>query len=209
MEIKELHLELFTKEFHELLLKIMKNSEFNFFYLVGGTALALYLGHRKSIDIDLFTELEFNERRIASILENEYRGQQINIEKGTVAYSINDIKAEFFLHQYPLVGSLSHISGIRLCSIEDLCAFKLNAIMGRGSKKDFWDLAYLLKIYPLEKQIEFFQKKYHNANLWHLQKSLSFFEDADNEGTEILDDSVLSWQEVKEKIREEILNYEF
>jgi predicted nucleotidyltransferase component of viral defense system len=143
LEVKKLHIGKFTKGFYDLLIKVMEFKEFEQFYLVGGSALTLYLGHRNSIDIDLFTNQEFDESRIASILEHEFDGQQINIEKGTVTYSLNMIKTEFLLHRYPLIEKISEISGIRMCSIKDLCAFKLNAIAGRGSKKDFWDVAYL------------------------------------------------------------------
>jgi hypothetical protein len=199
-----LHYDMFSEPFLQLLLKLMRDEDFAKFYLVGGSALALYLGHRKSIDIDLFTSEEFNEARISEHLEKNYNGYQINIDKGTVTYSIEDIKVEFFLHPYDLLELPIRFDDIRICGLKDICAFKLNAISGRGSKKDFWDLAYLLDKFSIEEQIDFFKLKYPRANLWHILKSLSYFEDAENENIEIQDLNGVSWQDVKAKICEEI-----
>ena len=171
------------------------------FYLVGGTALALWLGHRKSIDLDFFTHKNFDSQTLAFTLEKELNA--INIETGNnlVRCFISEVKIEFISHQYPLLKEPKKIDNIILSSVEDLAAFKLNAVVNRGSKKDFWDIAYLLKQFNLNQVLNFYSQKYNNHNLWQVEKSLCYFNDADKELVEIIDLKGLDWETVKAKIR--------
>jgi len=99
--------------------------------------LALWLGHRKSIDLDFFIHQNFDSQSLAFTLEKDL--DAINIETGTnlVRCFISEIKVEFISHQYPLLKEPKKIDNINIASIEDLSALKLNAVVNRGSKKDF------------------------------------------------------------------------
>lgn len=179
----------------------MSAEPINRFYLVGRTALALYLGHRKSVDIDLFSHDDFEAQELAFYLEQNIEAQQIETGKNLVRCFISSIKIEFISHKYPLLNSVTQQNEIRISSIEDICAFKLNAVVNRGSKKDFWDIAYLLDKFELNQIIDFYKAKYKNANFWQVEKSLCYFNDADEELVEIMDLNKQSWESIKNIIR--------
>lgn len=182
--------------------EIMKIEELNEFYLVGGTALALWLGHRTSIDLDFFIHSDFDAPTVAFALEKKFDAKNIETGKNLVRCYIAEIKIEFISHQYPLLKNIQKINGIRLASVEDICAFKLNAVVNRGSKKDFWDIACLLDQFQLNQILDFYSNKYKQFNLWQVEKSLCFFKDADEELVEINDLKGLNWETVKIKIKE-------
>ena len=183
-----------------LLKQLMQDTMLQDFYLAGGTGLALHLGHRESIDIDLFHGSNFDSRFVCSHLEKKYRAEGVIHESNTARVSINGIKVEFLTHAYALLQDISLIDGIRVASLKDLAAFKLNAVAGRGSKKDFWDVASLLDYYSIKQMLDFFSKKYPAADLWHLIKSLTYFGDAEAEQIEILDLQGKSWELIKNRI---------
>lgn len=194
------------KNLLELLEQLMISEELKHFYLVGGTALALYLGHRKSIDIDLFYHDHFDSTLIADYLEETFEIKSIEVSKNLVRCFINDIKIEIMSHRYPLVDEIFISNNIRLVSLKDLAAMKLNAVTNRGMKKDFWDIGILLDIFSLKEMLDFYHTKYPNASLWQVEKSLSWFGDADNEQTEIIDLKGHQWQAIKQKILTETKN---
>ena len=109
------------------------------FYLVGGTALALHYGHRKSIDLDIFTHVPFDANVLSEFLRREFDLNEVAVATNTVLGQINGIKTDFIVHQYPPIRTIVTINRVRLLSVEDIAAMKLNAIANRGSKKDFWD----------------------------------------------------------------------
>lgn len=170
------------------------------FYLVGGTGLALQLKHRKSVDIYLFCNQGFDSQSICSHLEQQHQAYNVIHELNNVRCLINGIKVEFLCHPYKLLEPPAQIDGIRVAGLKDLAAFKLNAVSGRGSKKDFWDVEALLLHFTLRQMLDFFTQKYPMAELWHLIRSLTYFRDADNEQIEILDLQGRSWEAVKERI---------
>ena len=181
----------------------MKDDELKIFYLVGGTALALRLGHRKSIDLDFFTHSDFNSQSVAFTLGKKYSAKNIETGKNLVRCFISEIKVEFISHQYPLLKRVEKTNQIRLARIEDISAFKINAVVNRGSKKDFWDLAVLLEQMELSQILQYYSEKYKNRNLWQVEKSICFFNDADEEMVEINDLLGLTWESVKLKIKTE------
>lgn len=184
----------------ELLKKLMAEDVLNPFYLVGGTALALQLGHRKSIDIDLFCHHPIEYEQIEEILVQKYGIQNVTSSKGGINGFIGNIKIDIMPHRYPLLNPVIVVENIRLLSLPDIGAMKINAITNRGAKKDFWDLAELLNYYSAEELFEFFKNKYSNYNCWHVIKSLTWFEDADSELIEIDSLKSISWNDVKQKI---------
>jgi len=177
------------------------------FYLVGGTALALRMGHRRSDDIDLFTNHPFDSEALARSITNGFQVERVYHEPDTVRCFINGIKVDLIWHGYPLLHPSEELDSIRIASLPDIAAMKLNAISGRGLKKDFWDIAALLRGFTLEQMIGFFQAKYSTQDAWHLVKSLGYFDDAEKDQTVILSIWPLTWRDVKQMIIEATGNY--
>ncbi len=184
------------------LLQTLMNEEFlNAFSLAGGTALALRFGHRESIDIDLFTETSFDAQALAEKLKNHYGMTEAETAKNTVRGIIDGIKIDCIAHQYPRLKTIEVSNGIRIYSLEDCAAMKLNAIANRGCKKDFWDCAELLRTFSRDELLSFFAGKYKNDSLWNVEKSLVYFDDAEDE-PDPRDLRGQSWEDVKKIIRQ-------
>ena len=190
----------------ELLKSISAHPGFSNFYLAGGTALALQIGHRKSMDLDFFSILSFDENQIVGILESDFNASIINQYQNTVLCSINGVKVDVISHQYEHLHENTIIGGVCLASIEDIAAMKLNAIVGRGSKKDFVDIFFLLAEYSLNQLILFHKRKYPNQNDLLVLKSLTYFADADLD-PELIMIEKCHWDEVKQSVVEKVNNY--
>jgi len=150
------------------------------FALAGGTSLALRFGHRLSVDLDFFTSAHFEPATLAHELgigPELITGQAA----GTLQLRVNNVKVEFLKHAYPELAELDVVQGVRMWSLEDVAAMKLNAISNRGSKKDFYDVAALLDHFSLATMIGYYQAKYRPASLMMVIRSLVWFEDADSE----------------------------
>ena len=104
-------------------------------------------------------------------------------------------------HQYPLIEPIETANFIRIANLKDLSAFKLNAVVNRGAKKDFWDIATILEYLTLNQILEFYSLKYENYNIWMVEKSICYFNDADEENTEITSFTNETWENVKQKIK--------
>jgi hypothetical protein len=193
-----------SSELLELLKKIMQINLFDDFILVGGTALALQIGHRNSIDIDLFGKSLINEELFTNKLNEFGTFEVFKRSSNILISSINGVKVDFVCYQYPWISETLFIDGIRFASKKDIAAMKLNAISGRGSKKDFIDLYFLLKEFSLNEMIEFYLQKYFDGSKFMVVKSLTYFSDADNDQTPpiYLD---FNWEICKQKIIEETL----
>jgi len=185
----------------ELLICLMQEEEFKDFILVGGTSLALQIGHRISIDIDLFGACEIDELLFIETLEKYGKVNVLKKSKNILICSVDGIKVDFVNYKYPLIDNYTIIDNIRLASIKDIAAMKLNAIAGRGSKKDFIDLYFLLKFHTLEQIIGFYLQKYSDGSEFMVKKSLTYFEDADLEETPVLFEE-MDWLEIKTKLIE-------
>ena len=183
----------------ELLNKIMAVEAFDNFVLVGGTSLALQEGHRLSIDIDLFGNSPIDEFEFTEILKEFGKAVILRKSPNIIIYSIDGIKVDFVNYQYPLIEEAILEDNIRLASKKDIAAMKLNAISGRGSKKDFIDLALLLNTYSLREMMSFYKQKYQDGSEFLVIKSLTYFEDADNEPMPVMLINE-SWDDVKKKV---------
>ncbi|WP_396169427.1 nucleotidyl transferase AbiEii/AbiGii toxin family protein [Flavobacterium sp.] len=193
-----------SPELLELLEKIMKLDSFNDYLLVGGTSLALQMGHRNSIDIDLFGNCEINEELFTRTLNGFGTFEVFKKSKNILITSINGVKVDFVNYKYPLLRDYIVINGIRMASKEDIAAMKINAIAGRGSKKDFIDLYFLLNEFSLTEIIDFYLQKYFDGSKFMAIKSLSYFSDADIDQTpDIYLD--FNWETCKQKIISEVL----
>lgn len=193
-------------ELLELLKKIMSSSVFEGFNLVGGTSLALQIGHRFSVDIDMFGIREIDEFEFVNELSNFGKVNIIKKSKNVLILSVNDIKVDFVNYKYPLLQEITIIETIRLASDKDIAAMKLNAIAGRGSRKDFIDLHFLLQKYSLKEMISFYNIKYSDGSEFMVLKSLTYFEDAESEEIPVLFQK-LDWNEVKVSIQKALNDF--
>jgi len=139
----------------------MADRHFNDFVLVGGTALSLKLGHRKSIDIDLFAPHKFKTGSLGLWLKNKYQAEEMRVFKSAVFCYIDQVKVDLVTHAYPEVSPHEVIDGIRIASLPDIAAMKLHAIVQSGARlKDFVDVSVLLEQMPLAKMYAAYEKKY-------------------------------------------------
>lgn len=196
----------------ELLKKLMKISELQDFFLVGGTALALQIGHRISVDIDLFTQNDFSTAKLFGTLNSKFQLTHKTEDINTLNINIvadkaeNKVKVDFIKYAYPLLNPIIETEGIRMLSIEDIIPMKLSAISGRGSKKDFYDIYYLLGQYSLKQMFDLFEQKFVNANKFHVIKSLTYFEDAEIEPNPITIEKT-NWVKIKKAITTHVNEY--
>lgn len=193
----------------ELLIKLQSDEHLINFHLAGGTSLALQLGHRKSIDLDLFSLDKFDSNNLLEHLEQNYNFKTDYFEQNTLKGSINSIKIDLICHKYALVRPIIKFENIRLYSIEDIAAMKLNAIAGNGTRsKDFIDLYFILKTFNLNQTLDFYARKYENRNLMHIIKSIVYFEDINiHDWPELILEKNLSLDDVKASITNHMTNF--
>lgn len=175
--------------------------------LVGGTALALQYGHRQSIDLDFFGGLSCGIEETKAVL-SKYGHVTILKETETIRiYIVNNIKVDFVHYNcYPWIEEAIVEDGIRLASAKDIAAMKINAIEGRGTRKDFVDIYFLLKHFTLSEIISFYKEKYPNYSDFRALMSLTYFEDAEQQPMpRMLDKTV--WTDMQQKILEEVRKY--
>lgn len=154
----------------EILLDLMQEELFSPFRLVGGTALSLQIGHRMSVDIDLFTDAEYRSvdfEGIKKFLQNKYtyfNSSSVDIVAFGTYFEVGNSKDDFvkidlyYTDEYVFQELV--VDSVRMASIEEIIAMKLDVVLRGGRKKDFWDLHYFLESIPLDKMISFFQKRY-------------------------------------------------
>lgn len=173
-------------------------------YLAGGTALALHLGHRISIDLDFFTPQIFNERTLAGELSQLPEYKEEGTAWRTVWGKVANTKFSLFYYEYPLIKKTIPFAGIQMLSKEDIAAMKIHAIETRGTKRDFIDLYFLTKEFTLEQMLKFYDQKYGTLedHLYIILRSMNYFIDADMDD---LPEMLLSasWEEIKEYFRKE------
>src|ERR1700733_2589973 len=165
-----------------LLKKLVTLPELQQFRLAGGTALSLLFGHRKSIDIDLFTDQTLEKDIFVPALENTF-GTIVPINersKSIYQCEIQNVKVDFVSVKDPFLHPVQIIDQIPFADIKDLIALKLNAVKGRGLKKDFWDVAKLLEIYSMNELFQYYYEKYPYDDSLALQTSIIWFADAEN-----------------------------
>lgn len=171
------------------------------FHLAGGTAIALQIGHRKSIDIDFFTPHSFDATSLRATLESLFQLRTNEVLKNGLLGEINSIKADFLSHQYPLLHEPVVLEGVRMYHLSDLVAMKLNAIVGNGTRlKDYVDVAFLSSRFCLEEMVDCFVRKYPLSNGMMALKSLAHRADINFEiAIEYAKDG-LTWEQVNERI---------
>jgi hypothetical protein len=179
-----------SKRLLTLIRKLESESVFRDYFLVGGTALALQIGHRKSDDIDLFTQKELKIPAITKYLKQNHSNsyQLLNSQNMIFQVMIDDIKVDFVHHPFDLVEMPYCNNQITYLGKNDIAAMKLHAIETTDNRaKDFVDIFFLLKEMQLEKMFEYYRQKYSTCNIFNAKRSLGFFDDVPEE----------SWDEVR------------
>jgi predicted nucleotidyltransferase component of viral defense system len=187
-----LHYNTITPLLHSILADLMATDVFKDFRLVGGTALSLHRGHRMSVDIDLFTDAEYGSvdfDAIDTFLRSYYSYVDTNnydvIGMGKCYFigdnQLNCIKLDLF-YTDKFIDKIILIDGLRLASIEEIIAMKMDVILRTGRKKDFWDIHELKDNYSISEMIALHEKRYpytHDRN--SLKQKFIDFEDADGD----------------------------
>jgi predicted nucleotidyltransferase component of viral defense system len=176
------HLSTVDKETYGLLQQIFRIEIINNqFALAGGTSLALQIGHRHSIDLDIFSVEIFNPKEIEILLSDNpditftYTG---NNSRMLFGYA-NNIKCDFVQEPARLLHPFINYEGVNYFHIQDIAAMKMHTICGRGKKKDFFDIYALLQLFSWEEMLDWFAKKYGEDQFYFLWKSIGYFDDAD------------------------------
>jgi len=197
-----LHKETVEPELLNLATDLIKIPGLKQFVLVGGTAISLLIGNRKSIDIDLFSIDSFETDYILTTLKDH--GLKFTVQsmsKGAILGYIGTIKTDFIRHNYPWIEAPLKTEGVTLASLKDLAAMKLNAIVGSGARlKDFIDVAFLSTHFSLSEMLDFYEIKYPDINGLMAMKSLCYFEDIDFSVDIEYIGRRRSWEEVKNRL---------
>lgn len=172
-------------------------------YMAGGTALALQIGHRISVDFDFFTAEEFDEKILVQRIKKTI--PDFNLERmewGTILGYIGKTRFSLFFYNYPLLFKTGDFSGVKIADIKDIAPMKIAAISDRGTKRDFIDLYFIIekeKILPLKEILELYDKKFKllKQNRMHILKSLCYFDDAEKGKMPKMLKNV-SWKDVRE-----------
>lgn len=171
------------------------------FNLVGGTALALQIGHRQSVDLDFFTNQEFDNNDLLDQLQRDFSTAEPTLQKGnTLLCMVDKVKVDFIRFRYSFQHPLLQLDGLRLRAIADIAPMKLDAISGRGRKKDFFDLYFLMNYFTLPQMLEAYSSMFQHSTLFHVIRSLSFFEDAESDADPVVFDKKVTWSLVKSTI---------
>ncbi len=198
------------------LVKLMNLEELKNFRLVGGTSLSLLLGHRMSIDIDLFTDLPYDsvdfeiiDQLLLDSFDYVEMGSGGNNSMGKTYYvgenTSETIKIDLF-YTDPFVFPIVQYENIRLSQLEEIAAMKLEVVGNGGRKKDFWDLHELINHFDFTQMLDFYEKRYpYNYTRNEITNQLKNFEEAEND----LDPICLKdkyWELIKLDIEEKTQN---
>ncbi|MFN3693261.1 MAG: nucleotidyl transferase AbiEii/AbiGii toxin family protein [Candidatus Paceibacteria bacterium] len=174
------------------------------FYLAGGTALALQIGHRDSIDFDFFATGDIDTTALTERIEKVFVGHQVQKtqeEKNTLSVVIdNEVRLSFFGYHYPLLKETVDMDGICLASILDIGCMKLSAITGRSTLKDYVDLFIILKQLPLTELLASCSQKYPTLDHALILKSLVYFDDITPEPICFMPGFVVTSEEIESSL---------
>lgn len=198
-----LHLETIESNTLELLRKLQSLYIFKNSRLVGGTALALQLGHRKSVDLDLFGTIEITPEEIQEVCRKAGELEISKVSRNVNIFWIDGIKVDCVNYPYGWLDECRVLDGIRLASVNDIAAMKISAIINRGTKKDFIDLYFLLQEMSLNHILDLYDQKYPDGSRFIAIKSLTYFEDAESDPMPFMFNDI-TWDNVKASIITEI-----
>jgi len=189
------------------LLPFFKNFKKDF-YLGGGTALALQIGHRDSVDFDFFKEGEIEAQKLFNDLEEFFDKRhllKVQEERNTLGLIVDDsIRLSFFGYKYKLIKELIDEENLNLASVEDIGCMKLSAITSRASNKDYIDLYYILQNNRLADLLEKAAEKFPDLDRNLILKSLVYFEDVNLEPIMFKNNNHVDFEEVKKFLEEKV-----
>src|SRR3972149_11012171 len=195
-------------------LKLLSNLKFlpKQSYMAGGTALALQLGHRTSLDFDFYSPQHLEIEKLIADFQKEFGSVRVQrTAKDTIILEIDGVSFSLFYYPYKLISAPINFENVRLARLEDIAAMKMIAISMRGKRRDFIDVYFLLKRFSLEKMINITLKKYPSYQPMVILKGLIYFQDAAlvdvSRKIEIFDKN-FSWEAAKKKIFEEVKEYQ-
>ena len=191
----------------ELLTSLCRQEQLNSFALGGGTGIALQRGHRLSADLDFFTNLPYNNGSIHKLITSLFSNAELLFEQNqTMMFLVDEVKVDFVLYPFDWLKPFVQIEETRLISLNDIIPMKLQAISNRFSKKDFWDIDFLLSEFSLKEMIKIFKQKFPPVDTGYIIHSLTNFENAEKEP-----DPVClipnTWAEVKSNLTNKVRDY--
>ena len=173
--------------------------------MVGGTALALQLGHRNSVDLDLFGSISATSDEIRSTLSAKHQVNIIKESSNINIYVVDGVKVDLVNYSYGWIDNEVRDDSIILAGVKDIAAMKIAAVIGRGTKKDFIDLFFLLRHFTLQQILDLYMQKYPDGSMFIAMKSLTYFEDAEPDPMPVMFESA-DWENVKNTIRKAVAN---
>ena len=191
----------------ELLKVLMQQPLLKDMRLVGGTSLALQYGHRRSVDLDFFGQTTEDVDDL-TVMMRECSKDMIkgSCTKRIKTYFLNGVKVDVVNYDYKWIDDVVEEDGLRLASPKDIAAMKVNAVMGRGTKKDFIDVYFLLKHYSFDELIQFYLQKYTDGSEYRALLSMSYFADADPQPMPYMFQDV-DWEMIKSEIKRRVEQY--
>lgn len=180
------------------------------FYLAGGTALALQIGHRDSLDFDFFSREDINAVKLFDKVGEIFAGLKIiktQEEKNTLSVNVGKVKFSFLTYPYELVDKLVEAEHVNLASIKDIACMKLSAITSRSTLKDYIDLYFIMKQYTLEELLSSCKDKFPQLDIGLVLKSLVYFEDIAEEPIIFREGKHVSLEEIKQKLKSEVSRF--
>jgi predicted nucleotidyltransferase component of viral defense system len=199
--MSQLYWDTITENMHRVLTGFAQSELGSHFYLAGGTALSLQLGHRRSVDLDFFSPTKDipSIRQLVEKTLSPFHTILADSSWGNLVYLADGVRVGFYGYGFPLIASLVEFEGTRLASIEDIALMKLDALLSRASRKDFYDLYFICNLIPLHHLLDLAPQKYPSVRDFETQatKRLVYFENAENESDpELLKNA--PWKTVKE-----------
>jgi predicted nucleotidyltransferase component of viral defense system len=191
-----------TPEMRQLLIHIGQESFSHRFYLAGGTALSIQIGHRRSVDFDFFSEtdeIDESSRKEIIIGLSSHSVEVIESVQGNLLTLVDGIRIGFFSYGYPLVDDLVNYEKIAFASLIDIGLMKCDALISRGSRKDFYDLFYITRSFQFDRLFQFGEKKYRHFRDFPLMvlESMTLFDNADRDIQPELFENI-PWDQVKQ-----------
>ncbi len=191
----------------DLIKRLMADKRLDDFNLVGGTALALQLGHRRSVDIDLFTTREFDSGRLAEHLKQWYNADISRQSKTGIFGHIDKVKFDVVKDPLPLIDDVKKIDGIRMLSLRDIGAMKMAAIYDDGGRlKDFADMYKLLEKHPLKIYLDYAEQKDPEIHPAILKQSLLYHADIKFDESVTPIGKAVEWPTIADRLREAFHN---
>jgi len=200
------HRSVISASTEETLCVLQEASLLEDFYLAGGTALALWWGHRVSLDLDFFCNEHFNEDALLQRAQSLPGFALVQKAPFTVHATIAETKVSFLGYAYPMLFETATFAGVAVADPRDIACMKVSAIASRGAKRDFVDLYFAARHYGLKEILRQFDRKYAQTRLsrLHILKSLTYFSDAEKEPMPHLLETT-SWDKVKQFFEQESL----